>query len=678
MAQKTQNPAPPGSGTPISKEKVAEIREGNLSPRVFWPAAIIMAVFIGLTLAFPTKAKNIFDALQSDVINYFGWYYVAIVAFFVIFALYLGFSRMGDVKLGDDDDEPDYSFGTWFAFLFAAGMGIGLVFYGATEPLMHFVDPRPGVENGTKEQIAQAAMSQSFLHWGLHPWAIYVIVGLAIAYAAHRLKLPLSIRYSLKPLLGDRVKGAWGDVIDIVALVGTLFGVATSLGLGVMQIAAGLGYINIPAEGNLWLTGIIIVLMGITLFSVVTGLEKGMKWLSNGNLILAAIVCLFVLVVGPTLFLFREFVGSIGNYLQNVVSMTFETLALYGDEGEKFQSAWTTFYWGWWISWSPFVGMFIARVSKGRSVREFVMGVLIVPALTSFFWFSVLGGTALHQEIFENNSLLEADGTVSSEHALFKMFEHLPAGGALTIGAVLLITIFFVTSADSGALVLGMLSTNGSPEPKTWIRVFWVVVAAATAIALILAGGSDSLSAIQTIAILTAIPFSVVIILMCVSLNKALSYEHRLFIRAQRRSAREEIVAEMRANLGERVDARVEAAVEDALDGAVTAHVEKAVEAHLDTALEEAIDDAVGAQVEAHVGKTVDAKIDAAVAEFTEHVENVTEQVNINREAIQQLADTSSQPALTQDQIDAYREEKETKRNENPRSRFLPWGKDNK
>ena len=668
MTQKVENPAPPGTGTPVDAETAANIREGNLSPRVFWPAAIIMAVFIGLTLVFPKKAKNIFDALQADVINYFGWYYVAIVAFFVIFALYLGFSRMGDVKLGDDDDEPEYSFATWFAFLFAAGMGIGLVFYGATEPLMHFVDPRPGVENGTKEQIAQAAMSQSFLHWGLHPWAIYVIVGLAIAYAAHRLKLPLSIRYSLKPLLGDRVKGGWGDVIDIVALVGTLFGVATSLGLGVMQIAAGLGYLDIPAEGNLWLTGIIIVLMGITLFSVVTGLEKGMKWLSNGNLILAAVVCLFVLVVGPTLFLFREFVGSIGNYLQNVVSMTFETLALYGDDGEKFQSAWTTFYWGWWISWSPFVGMFIARVSKGRSVREFVMGVLIVPALTSFFWFSVLGGTALHQELFENTTLLEADGTVSSEHALFKMFENLPAGFALTIGAVLLITVFFVTSADSGALVLGMLSTSGSPEPKTWIRVFWVVVAAATAIALIWAGGADSLSAIQTIAILTAIPFSVVIILMCVSLNKALSYEHRLFVRAQRRSAREEIVTEMRQGLGKRVDAAVDqafeekldAAVEEALDDAVNAHVEKAVEAHLD--------DAVGAHVE------------KATAEFIEHVETVSEQVNLNREAIQQLADTSSQPVLTQEQVEEYRAFKEAgiaidPANSQEKPNRFPWKK---
>ncbi|WP_237224620.1 BCCT family transporter [Rothia nasisuis] len=625
--ERTELQSPPGSGPDLRKgdidaEAKANMREGSLAPRVFIPAAVIMAVFIGITLAIPEKTKSIFDALQADVINYFGWYYVAIVAFFVIFALYLGFSRMGDVKLGDDNDEPAYSFSTWFAFLFAAGMGIGLVFYGATEPLMHYVDPRPGVGNGTSEEIAQAAMSQSFLHWGLHPWAIYVIVGLAIAYATHRLKLPLSIRYALKPLFGDRVKGGAGDLIDVVALVGTLFGVATSLGLGVMQIAAGLGYMNIPAQGNAWLVGIIIALMAITMFSVVTGLEKGMKWLSNGNLILAAIVCLFVLVVGPTLFLSRNFIGSIGDYLQNIVAMTFETLALYGVEGEQFQAAWTTFYWGWWISWSPFVGMFIARVSKGRSVREFVIGVLLVPALTSFFWFSVLGGTALHQEIFGSQSLLNEDGSVSAENALFEMFHNLPGGAILTAGAVLLITVFFVTSADSGALVLGMLSTNGSPEPKTWIRVFWVLVAAATAISLVVIGGTDSLTAIQTVAILTALPFSVVIVLMCISLYKALSVEHRLFVRAQRRNARHEIEASLTEHIDDRVNVLVAEGVEDKVTAAVGEHLDERLDGHLEAALEEAVDKAVEAKVEEAVEKAVD---------------EVALQVDANTAAIEQI-----------------------------------------
>ncbi len=613
----------------VSTETKVNMRMGKLSPRVFWPAAIIMAIFIALTLIFPNQSKAIIDALQADVIKYFGWYYVALVGALVIFALYVGFSRMGDIKIGDDDDEPQYSFMTWFAFLFAAGMGIGLVFYGATEPLTHFASPRPGVETGTTERIAQAAMSQSFLHWGFHPWAIYVIVGLAIAYATHRLKLPLSIRYSLKPFLGDRVKGAWGDVIDIIALVGTLFGVITSLGLGAMQIAAGMGYINIPADGMGWLIGIIIVLLGVTMVSVVTGLEKGMKILSNGNLILAAIVCLFVLFAGPTLFIFREFISSIGAYLQNIVSMTFETLALYGDEGEKFQSAWTTFYWGWWISWSPFVGMFIARVSRGRTVREFVTGVLLVPALTSFFWFSVLGGTALHQQIFEGLGLIGEDGTVSAESALFEMFGNLPGGFALSVGAVLLITIFFVTSADSGALVLGMLSTNGSPEPKTWIRVFWVIVAGVTAISLMLLGGDQALSSIQTIAILTAIPFSLVIILMCISIYKALSYEHRLFVRAQRRNAREEIAEELHDQLGERVNK------------IVNKRVNARVEAAVDQAVEEALEEAVEARVEEAVASSMD---------------DVNMQLEANTAAIAQIqADTSSQRTLTAEEVEADR-----------------------
>lgn len=605
----------------MTETKVTEPQKtapsGGLNPTVFIPAASIMALFIGLTLAFPQRAKAIFDALQADVINYFGWYYVAVVAFFLAFALYLGFSRMGDIKLGDDDEEPAYSFTTWFAFLFAAGMGIGLVFYGATEPLMHYVDPRPGVGGGSDQEVAQAAMSQAFLHWGLHPWAIYVIVGLAIAYSAHRLKQPLSIRYALKPLLGDRVQGPLGNIIDVVALVGTLFGVATSLGLGVMQIAAGLGHLGIPAEGNLWLTGIILALMGITLFSVVTGLEKGMKLLSNANLGLAAIVCLSVLLLGPTLFLFRLFIGSIGDYLQNIVGMTFETLALYGVAGQEFQAAWTTFYWGWWISWSPFVGMFIARVSKGRSVREFVVGVLLVPALTSFFWFSVLGGTALHQELFGAGNLVAEDGSVSAQEALFQMFKNLPGGTLLAVGAVILITAFFVTSADSGALVLGMLSSKGAAEPKNWIKVFWVILAATTAISLIWVGGADSLSAIQTVAILTALPFSVVILAMCLALYRGLSVEHHLFVRAQRRNARAEMQASIQGAVASAVDKTLEAKVEEAVGEAVEAKVEEAVAG--------AVDEAVGEAVEA----TVEAKVEEAVESKVEEIRTSTGMIPI-------------------------------------------------
>lgn len=631
--------APPGDAglapNGLSQEMMDKVEAGSLAKRVFWPAAIIMAAFIGWVLLFPTSAQEIFSNLQTQVIGYFGWYYVALVAFFVIFALYVGFSRLGDVKIGNDDDEPDFGFMTWLSFLFAAGMGIGLVFYGASEPLMHYVNPRPGV-SGNDAQVAQAAMSQSFLHWGLHPWAIYVIVGLALAYATHRQGLPLSIRYALKPIFGKKVEGGWGDAIDVVALVGTLFGVATSMGLGVMQIAAGLGYINIDVNTQLGYVIIIAVLTVVTLVSVVTGLEKGMKWLSNGNLILAAVVCLFVLVAGPTIFIFREFVSAIGNYAQNFISLTFNTLALYGDEGQKFQATWTTFYWGWWISWSPFVGMFIARVSKGRTVREFVLGVLLAPSLISFFWFTVMGGSALYQELFTDKpSLLEADGSAVAEHILFNMLGNMPGSVALTIGSVLLIIIFFVTSADSGALVLGMISTHGSPEPKTWIRVFWTLVAGAASVALLLAGGAESLTTIQTVAILTALPFSVVILLMCASLTKTLRHEHQLIVRGQRRQARQEI------------ERAVHSRVSDNIDEMVATEVKSSVLSVVDARVEAAVDEAVAEMVEE--------RVEAAVSDVDSRVDRVINQVNLHSVAIEQMTDTQAQRSLTQEEVEADR-----------------------
>ncbi len=631
--------APPGDAglapNGLSQEMMDKVEAGSLAKRVFWPAAIIMAAFIGWVLLFPTSAQEIFSNLQTQVIGYFGWYYVALVAFFVIFALYVGFSRLGDVKIGNDDDEPDFGFMTWLSFLFAAGMGIGLVFYGASEPLMHYVNPRPGV-SGNDAQVAQAAMSQSFLHWGLHPWAIYVIVGLALAYATHRQGLPLSIRYALKPIFGKKVEGGWGDAIDVVALVGTLFGVATSMGLGVMQIAAGLGYINIDANTQLGYVIIIAVLTVVTLVSVVTGLEKGMKWLSNGNLILAAVVCLFVLVAGPTIFIFREFVSAIGNYAQNFISLTFNTLALYGDEGQKFQATWTTFYWGWWISWSPFVGMFIARVSKGRTVREFVLGVLLAPSLISFFWFTVMGGSALYQELFTDKpSLLEADGSAVAEHILFNMLGNMPGSVALTIGSVLLIIIFFVTSADSGALVLGMISTHGSPEPKTWIRVFWTLVAGAASVALLLAGGAESLTTIQTVAILTALPFSVVILLMCASLTKTLRHEHQLIVRGQRRQARQEI------------ERAVHSRVSDNIDEMVATEVKSSVLSVVDARVEAAVDEAVAEMVEE--------RVEAAVSDVDSRVDRVVNQVNLHSVAIEQMTDTQAQRSFTQEEVEADR-----------------------
>jgi choline/glycine/proline betaine transport protein len=497
---------------------------------VFWPAAVIVVVFAACAMIVPDAAEAAFAAVQSSIVKNFNWYYVLIAAFFVIFCLYLGFSRYGDIKLGKDDDEPEFSIGSWLSLLFAAGMGIGLVFYGVSEPLSHFAHPRPGV-TGSDIEIAQQAISQTYLHWGVHAWSIYVVIGLALAYAIHRRNRPVSIRWTLEPLLGRRVRGGWGNAIDVVALVGTLFGVATSLGLGVLQISAGLEDAGILESSSLINVIIIVVITGFVLFSVLSGVGRGMKWLSNVNLVLAALLAIFILVVGPTQFLLRDFVQSLGNYVQNFVGMSFTVNAFTGEAGEAWQASWTTFYWGWWISWAPFVGIFIARISRGRTVRQFVTGVILVPTLITFLWFSVLGGTALYMQLSGEVDLVGADGVVDVEGALFSMLGNLPGGSVLTIGAIVLIAVFFITSADSGSLVMGMIASGGQVEPRKWIRIFFACVTSLLAIALLLSGG---LEALKTAAIIIALPFSIVMLLICWSTVIAFSRERRAYDRAQR------------------------------------------------------------------------------------------------------------------------------------------------
>ncbi|GLU88766.1 MULTISPECIES: BCCT family transporter [Agromyces] len=497
---------------------------------VFWPAAVVIVAFVVFALVAPDAAETVFGAIQSGIVNTFNWYYVLIAAFFVAVSLFFGFSRFGDIKLGRDDDEPEFSFPAWLSLLFAAGMGIGLVFYGVSEPLSHFVSPRPGV-TGTPEQLAQSALSQTYLHWGIHAWAIYVVIGLALAYAIHRRRRPISIRWTLEPLLGKRVEGGWGHAIDVIALVGTLFGVATSLGLGVLQISAGLHAAGFAEPDEFTQVIIILVISVFVLFSVLSGVTKGMKWLSTANLVLAGLLVLYLLVFGQSEFLLREFVQSIGNYIQNFVGLSFNTSAFQGEAGEQWQASWTSFYWGWWISWAPFVGIFIARVSKGRTVREFVMGVIIVPTLLGILWFAVLGGSALAIELQTPGALTRPDGTVDVQGALFQLLEYVPGTQIVTIGVIILIAIFFVTSADSGALVMGMIATGGQLNPKRWIRTFFTAITALLAIALLLSGG---LTALQTAAIIIALPFSIVMLLICWSTIIAFRRERRAYERAQR------------------------------------------------------------------------------------------------------------------------------------------------
>lgn len=510
----------------VPKEK----RGRSVERWVFWPGAVIVLTFSIFALVAPDLAEVAFGAIQSSIVNAFNWYYVLIAAFFVAFALFMGFSRFGDIRLGADEDKPEFSLGAWFSLLFAAGMGIGLVFYGVSEPLSHFATPRPGA-SGTAEQLAQAALSQTYLHWGVQAWSIYVVVGLGLAYAIHRRKRPVSIRWALEPLLGKRVRGGWGNVIDVTALVGTLFGVATSLGLGVLQISAGLDFAGIVSPSSGAQIVIIAVITVFVLFSVLSGVTKGMKWLSSTNLILAGVLVLYLLIFGQTEFLLREWVQSIGNYIQNYIGLSFNVSAFQSAAGETWQASWTSFYWGWWISWSPFVGIFIARISKGRTVRQFVMGVILVPTLITILWFAVLGGSALFIELNQPGALTQSDGTVNVNTALFQMLAYLPGTSVLTFGVLLLITIFFITSSDSGALVMGMIASGGQINPRKWVRVFFALASAVLATALLLTGG---LLALQTAAIIIALPFSVVLLLICWSTIIAFSRERRAYDRAAR------------------------------------------------------------------------------------------------------------------------------------------------
>lgn len=493
---------------------------------VFWPTAVIVLAFVSFTIINPTAMSVGISAVQSAIIQNFSWWYVLLAFGFVLFCIYLGFSRKGNVKLGRPEHEPEFSLISWFSLLFAAGMGIGLVFYGVTEPLTHYATPRPSIaEQGLSDGAnAQEALATTFLHWGFQPWAIYAVVGLALAHAIHRRGRPLAVRWALEPLIGEKAtRGGWGNLVDVIALVGTVFGVATSLGLGVTQMSAGLQSLGVVDADNHWIEyAIIVIVTCFVLWSVLSGVSRGMKWLSNINLVLAAGLLLFVLIVGPTQFLAKEIVQSIGHYLQNWLGMSTDTSAFTGQAGSDWQASWSTFYWGWWMSWAPFVGVFIARISRGRTVREFIMGVMLVPALITFVWFGVLGGTAIFNEMNRPDgytSVIGPNGAVNANSALFQVLEQLPAGSILVVGAILLSAIFFITSSDSGSLVMAMIATGGDTEPRNWIRVFFALATAALAAALLLAGG---LSAIQTLAITIALPFSVIMVLICIATFKAL------------------------------------------------------------------------------------------------------------------------------------------------------------
>ncbi|TGO06049.1 BCCT family transporter [Serinibacter arcticus] len=530
---------PTSVGRPTTADEPTPARASSAVGPVFrWSAALILS-FLAATLFFPDQAEEVLGFLQTRVIATFGWYYTLLVAALVVFCLVVAFGPSGRIVLGRRGEKPEFSLGAWFSMVFACGMGIGLVFWGPAEPLTHFVNPRPG-ETGDGGELAQAAMTQTFLHWGPQAWAIYAAVGLALAYTIHRRGKPLSVRWTLEPLLGDRVKGRWGDAIDVVTVLGTVFGVATTLGFGALQITAGLDHTGLISSSLTVQVVVVVVVTLLATISVVSGVDRGIKILSNLNMGLAALLLVVVLALGPTLFLLRETIQSAGAFLQSYVGQSFELLAYDGEAGADWKQQWTVFYWGWWISWSPFVGMFIARISRGRTIRQFVLGVMLAPTVVTFIWFGIFGGTAIHRQLFGAADLAGADGaTVDPDYVMFDLLDGL-GGARIWIALMLvLIAIFFVTSADSGALVVGMLA-SGTSEPPTWSRIMWAFGIGGVGIVLLLRGG---LATMQTATILIALPFSVVIIGMLVALARSLREENAEHEEDERMRDRDEVAA---------------------------------------------------------------------------------------------------------------------------------------
>ncbi|MAR02138.1 MAG: choline transporter [Oceanospirillaceae bacterium] len=489
-----------------------------INPPVFFGSAMVAILLVAFTIGMPETASQAFAAIQNWIVGTAGWFYILSVAIFLVFVVLLAVSDYGRIRLGPDHSEPDYSYKSWFAMLFSAGMGIGLMFYGVAEPVMHMMSP-PSADPETVA-AARDAMRITFFHWGVHAWAIYAVVALALAYFAFRQNLPLTIRSALYPIIGEKIHGPIGHAVDIFAVLGTLFGVATSLGLGVIQVNAGLNYLlDVPIAT----TTQVILIVGITslaTISVVMGLDGGIRRISELNLILAIILLLFVLIAGPTAHLLETLVQNTGHYMATLVDTTFN---LYAYEPTGWMGGWTLFYWGWWIAWSPFVGMFIARVSRGRTIREFIIGVLLVPVGFTFMWMTFFGNTGLNmimeQGIVELGQAVSADASV----ALFQFFEYLPFSTLASTIAVILVITFFVTSSDSGSLVVDMLTSGGDHEDTpVWQRIFWALSEGAIAATLLMAGG---LVALQTATIASALPFAVVMLFMCWGLFKSLRLE---------------------------------------------------------------------------------------------------------------------------------------------------------
>lgn len=485
----------------------------NVNPNVFLSTVVIIGLFLAVVVLAPNSFDLITKQLNQWVTDSFSWFYVLSVAIFLILLIYIALSDMGKIKLGPDHSQPTYSNGSWFAMLFTAGMGIGLMFFGVAEPVMHYVSPPTG--EGETIQAAQTAMQVTFFHWGLHAWAIYTVVGLSLAYFAYRHNLPLKIRSALYPIIGRKIYGPIGDAVDTFATIGTVFGVATTLGFGVTQINSGLNYLFGIEQAPSTQVILIIVVSAMASMSVFLGLDKGIKRLSELNLILALTLLLFVFFASSSIYLLQTTIQNAGQYISNLFTMTFN---LYAYQPNGWIGGWTIMYWAWWISWSPFVGMFIARVSKGRSIREFIVGVLLIPTGFTLIWMGFMGNAALYSILHESNQALVLAVQRDSSVALFEFLHSLPFSSIMSLLATFLVMLFFVTSADSGALVTDYLTAKSENSP-IWQRLFWTVLMAVLAIVLLLVGG---LSALQSATMMSALPFTFIMLFICWGLLKAL------------------------------------------------------------------------------------------------------------------------------------------------------------
>ena len=498
-------------------------KQTSFNPLVIGATLFFVVLLVAMILIAPEQTQTLLNAAKSGIFANFSWFYVLAFSVFLGFLVILSVSSLGNIKLGNDEEEPEFGFLSWLAMLFAAGMGVGLMFFGVAEPLTHYLSD---ITTGSAEHKQQEALLHTLFHWGIHAWAVYGTIALALAYFGFRYKLPLALRSCFYPLLKERINGKLGDLIDIMALLATLFGIITTLGFGASQLGAGLHQLGWISENSFSLQIVVItVVMSLAIFSAISGVGKGVKILSELNLTLAFCLLIFVLVAGPTLYLLSAFSDNIGTYLSNLVQLSFKTY-VYEQEHTGWFSGWTILYWAWWCSWAPFVGLFIARISKGRTIREFIFGVLVIPSMFGILWFTVFGNTA----IWLNDG--EAAGTLgqmisSPETLLFKFLDYLPLSGVTGLVSLVVISLFFITSADSGIYVLNNIaSRDKSLAAPRWQAVMWGILMSVVAIVLMQSGG---LANLQAMTLLVALPFAMLMLLMCFSLWKGLNADKKYF-----------------------------------------------------------------------------------------------------------------------------------------------------